>query len=253
MRATHAKRPSRRLSRASGTHGIRTTRSEVAKASEVAPAFVEDQRVPDRLLACTTEILSEQGVASVSLRAVARRAGVSHGAPAYHFRSKAGLLTAYATAGFRELGKRLASTLEHTQKDPRARLAAIGQAYVRFAVRNPQQFEIMFRREMHGAGSKSLEDASLKCSNVLADVIGEAVRDGLIPPDQAKHAVGAAWSIAHGLAVLVLEERLPARLNLHPAGPGPFRKETRDPLLFAQSTLDFFVAAILRPGGGWGR
>ena len=207
---------------------------------EKTPSTVDDARVPERLLACTTEILSEQGVAYVSLRAVARRAGVSHGAPAYHFRSKAGLLAAYATAGFRELGKRLAATLEHTQKDARSRLAAIGQAYVRFAVRNPQQFEIMFRREMHGAGSKSLEDASLKCSNVLADVIGEAVTDGLLPAAHAERAVAAAWSIAHGLAVLMLEERLPSRIK------------TRDPLLFAQSTLDFFVEAILRAGGGWG-
>jgi len=234
-------------------HGrARPAPSEVSNTHEVAPSSTEDTRVPERLLACTTEILSEQGVAYVSLRAVARRAGVSHGAPAYHFRSKAGLLAAYATAGFRELGKRLAATLEHTRKDPRSRLAAIGQAYVRFAVRNPQQFEIMFRREMHGAGSKSLEEASLKCSNVLADVIGEAVADGLIPAAQAERAVAAAWSIAHGLAVLMLEERLPARLHLHPGGPGPFRKETRDPLLFAQSTLEFFVEAILRAGGGWG-
>jgi AcrR family transcriptional regulator len=252
MRATHLKRTARRVTRTGGglprARGPRPAPSfPRALSNRVAPASNDardqaeddDAAVPERLLACTTEILSEQGVAFVSLRAVARRAGVSHGAPAYHFRSKAGLLAAYAATGFRELTKRLAAAIERAPHDPRARLSALGKAYVRFALRNPQQFEIMFRREMHGTGSKGLEDASARCSAVLASAVSDAVREGLLPAEQADRAVAASWSIAHGLAHLILEGRLPSRIR------------TRDPLLLAEGTLDLFVDAILRGGAGW--
>ncbi len=250
MRATHLKRTSRRATRSAGVSSprARATRATVDRTG-VAPSIRrsssgsarDEPRVPDRLLACTTEILSEQGVAFVSLRAVARRAGVSHGAPAYHFRSKAGLLAAYAAAGFHELANRVAAALERSSLDPRARLSTIGKAYVRFAIRNPQQFEIMFRREMLGTASKALEEASSRCWTLpRAGVVRDkAVAEGLIPVDETDRAIAASWAIAHGLAHLVLVERLPARLR------------ARDPLLLAERTLDLFVEAILRGGARW--
>ena len=97
--------------------------------------------------ACAVEsAVADCGVSGVSLRDVARRAGVSHGAPAHHFGSKAGLLTAFATAGYQLLAESVTSEIAASRAaDGAAELAAIGRGYVRFAVGHPAHFDVMFR------------------------------------------------------------------------------------------------------------
>ena len=102
--------------------------------------------LPAALLQAVDRAVADCGVTGVSLRDVARRAGVSHGAPAHHFRNKAGLLTAFATAGYQLLAESvIAAVAESGAADGAAELAAIGRGYVRFAVGHPAHFEVMFR------------------------------------------------------------------------------------------------------------
>src|ERR1700722_1777730 len=96
------------------------------------------------LLAAARAELAEHGHAGISLRAVARRAGVSHAAPKYYFSDRAALLTAVAAQGFAELASAL-------RQVPSA-LAALGHAYITFALASPALFDLMFRpTELHPA------------------------------------------------------------------------------------------------------
>src|SRR5215471_19282528 len=100
---------------------------------------VEHDSGRDRLLAAAREELAEVGTQGISLRAIARRAGVSHALPKHHFRDRAGLLTAVATEGFRALREALAAARGRT---PSARLVALGRAYVSVALAQPATFDL---------------------------------------------------------------------------------------------------------------
>ncbi|MFG1868984.1 TetR/AcrR family transcriptional regulator [Micromonospora arborensis] len=158
------------------------------------------------LLAAALEAIEEVGPAALSLRDLARRAGVSHAAPTHHFGDKAGLLTALAAQGF----DRLAQTLTGTGGD----LLEAGVAYVDFAVTHRAYFEVMFRPELYRA-----DDAELIAARERA---GAALRSGVAglpgagaPADTERDAL-AAWSIAHGFATLWLAGALPSRVGDNP-------------------------------------
>jgi AcrR family transcriptional regulator len=164
--------------------------------------------LPRVLLDAAIQAIAEVGPAAVSLRDLARRAGVSHAAPAYHFGDKAGLLTAVAADGF----ERLAATLRQAYQTTGSFLE-VGVAYVRFAVTHRAHFEVMFRPELYRPDDPDLVRAR------------EAARSLLYPPaaavannpdgDQVRAAV-AAWSLVHGLATLWLNRNLPPQLGDDP-------------------------------------
>lgn len=212
----------------------RVERPRAPSASrERAPAPSASGDLREQLLVCTETILREDGLAFVSLRAVARLANVSHGAPAYHFRSKAGLLTAFAARGYRLLVEEVRAELDVARGDPREQLQAIGRAYVRFAIARPELFAIMFRGELHERGNRELAEASDAAIALLSGTVGRCVRGGHLAPEKAEAAGAAAWSIAHGLAELWLQGRLPARTR------------ERDPARLTRLVLELFVSSIM--------
>jgi AcrR family transcriptional regulator len=95
------------------------------------------------LLDAAERTLREQGIEQVSLRDLARQAGVSHGAPSRHFRDRQALLAELAAVGYERLGDELAAAAEGAADDFGARLRAVGGAYVRFALDNPALLELM--------------------------------------------------------------------------------------------------------------
>lgn len=162
------------------------------------------------LLAAAVEAIAEGGPAALSLRDLARRAGVSHAAPAHHFRDKAGLLTALAAEGFELLADELA------RADGRD-LLEVGVGYIRFAVAHRAHFEVMFRPELyHG------DDPGLLAARRRA---GERLRAGIAAlPDSAGADADAdrlaAWSIVHGFATLWLGGALPESVGDDPEAAG---------------------------------
>ena len=98
----------------------------------------------DTLLAEAERTLREQGVEQLSLRDLARQAGVSHAAPRRHFADRQALLDALAEAGFARLADEVAAAIEDAGPDFRARLRATGATYVRFATEDPALMELMF-------------------------------------------------------------------------------------------------------------
>jgi len=120
------------------------------------------------LLQAAADAITETGVATLSLRDLARRAGVSHAAPTHHFGDKAGLLTAFAAEGFDQLAKALATS----------RLASnsfleLGVTYVRFAVTRRAQFEVMFRTDLYHADDPGVLAARRRSADALYSAVAD--------------------------------------------------------------------------------
>src|SRR4051794_22103421 len=111
------------------------------------------------LLDAALGIVEKAGPGALSLRELARRAGVSHAAPYRHFPSREALLGALAVEGFRGLGAEM-QACAGDERDPLPRFRALGLAYVRYAVAHPGHFKVMFSSDLHDAGeTPELEEA----------------------------------------------------------------------------------------------
>jgi len=167
--------------------------------------------LPAALLRATAEAIDDSGVSSLSLREVARRAEVSHGAPAHHFGDKAGLLTALAVEGFERFEQALIDARDAAPPDPAARFAATGRAYVRFADEHRAHFDVMFRPDLHRPLDPGLREASNRAHGVLTGGVAEAQKAGYAPDADPEALALTAWATAHGLATLWLQGGLPSR------------------------------------------
>jgi AcrR family transcriptional regulator len=178
-----------------------------------APGASRDARpyhhgdLPRALLEAAVEAIAEVGPAAVSLRDLARRAGVSHAAPAHHFGDKAGLLTAVAVDGFRRLAAALGETYQATGS-----FLEVGVAYMRFAVNHRAHFEVMFRPELYRTDDPELVQAREQARELLYPPAAEAANS----PNGDLRAGVAAWSLVHGLATLWLNQNLPPQLGDDP-------------------------------------
>lgn len=148
------------------------------------------------VLEAAAQMIAEGGPSQLSLREVARRAGVSHAAPAYHFGDKTGLLTALATQGYEMLADSLADSTGSEADE----LREMGVRYVEFAAEHPAHFEVMFRPDLYRADDPDLAAARTRARDRLNAGVGTvpARRRG----DDTRTAALAAWLLAHGFATL---------------------------------------------------
>jgi AcrR family transcriptional regulator len=161
------------------------------------------------LLRAAVDLLAERGPVELSLRAVAKAAGVSHAAPYRHFRDKSELLAAIAQAGFESLADAMAAAERGHPDDPRAQLIDAGIAYVRLAVRNPHIAQLMFGGVVEpAAGPAPLGRACDEAFKGLVRIIENGQRDGIYKDAPTMDLVVAAWSMVHGLAMLVTAGQL---------------------------------------------
>jgi len=158
------------------------------------------------LIQSALAILSETGIAGLSLRAAARRAKVSAMAPYRHFADKDALLAAVAECGFRQLAARLTAAAA-SATDPRGGLAALGVAYVVFACEEPSLFKLMFGPAIETKSAHpALDEAGCACFDALRQAVAAAkFFDG--GPDLEGVSL-ACWSLVHGLASLIVDGRL---------------------------------------------
>ena len=141
---------------------------------------------------------------------MARRAGVSNAAPYRHFADKDALLEAVAEKGFRLLTAALKAGLESVTDDPVRSLQASGVAYVNFAIAHPAYYRVMFSAFQPGESTCSeLSDAGHDAFSVLVGAITRGQTADKIKPGDPQQLAWIAWSLVHGLAMLIIERQLP--------------------------------------------
>ncbi|MDV5146237.1 TetR/AcrR family transcriptional regulator [Streptomyces sp. SBC-4] len=151
------------------------------------------------VLAAALDVIAADGPGALSLRDLARRAGVSHAAPAHHFKDRTGLLTAIAAEGYDLLAAALAGTPELRER---------GVRYVRFATDHPAHFQVMFQPDLLRTDDPELLAAKERASAELRAGVA-----GLPDVPDARTAGIAAWSLAHGFATLLLTRNVDAALG----------------------------------------
>jgi AcrR family transcriptional regulator len=161
-------------------------------------------QVREALLAAARAELVERGSAAISLRAVARRAGLSHASPKYHFGDRSGLLTAIATEGFHGLAQDLSEVHE---PDPQQQLAALGRAYIDFGLSHRALFELMFTPTELRATDEELIAAQKQAIGALIAAVGRLAGVDATPSDTPQLAL-ISWALVHGLVVLVRDGAL---------------------------------------------
>ncbi|MFJ7238851.1 TetR/AcrR family transcriptional regulator [Streptomyces olivaceus] len=144
------------------------------------------------VLTAALDVIATEGPAALSLRDLARRAGVSHAAPAHHFKDRAGLLTAIATEGYGFLSAALGEAED---------LRDLGVRYVGFAAAHPAHFQIMFRPELLRPDDSELLAARRQTRSMLRTAVEGRGEDPAV-------SFMAAWSMAHGFATLLLSRNL---------------------------------------------
>lgn len=154
------------------------------------------------LLRAAEDELTAHGVEGFSLRSVAKRAGVSHAAPAHHFGDVTGLLTALTAEGFRRFLAMQNAREAVAEKDPKSQLVAAGLGYIDFAMSSPALFRLMFSSAKPDRTSEDLIAAGgAAYGHLVAQV---AAAGGEVSPDKGPTAdVLSLWVAAHGLADLI--------------------------------------------------
>jgi AcrR family transcriptional regulator len=167
----------------------------------------------EALIAAGEAAMAEMPPEEVSLREIARRAGVSHAAPKHHFPTLGDLLGEIAARGFEKFVKTLDEAANRApDQSPPARLQAMGRAYLRYAQANPAIYGLMFGKREQCAVTPHLAQASLTAWSQLETAVA-----AIIGPVKAVNGAVMVWSTVHGLAMLMLERRLPPHISPHSA------------------------------------
>jgi AcrR family transcriptional regulator len=150
------------------------------------------------ILVEAAKLVADRGADGVSLRELARTAGVSHAAPAHHFTDRRGLFTALATEGYRLLAAALT--------DARPRFVDAAKAYVRFALDHPGHYEVMFDKSLYDEADPELMAAAGHAGAELNRGVGTLTDEHA--EDDPDGAALAAWSLVHGFSLLWLNDAI---------------------------------------------
>jgi AcrR family transcriptional regulator len=188
----------------------------------------------EELIRCGRQILVEEGIQGFSLRAVTRRAGVSHGAPRNEFADKQGLLAAIAAEGFRDIIDMRMRRLK-PEMSAETRLVTVMDGYIDFAVAQPAMFYLMFGPPIP---DKENYPELLNCANASYQLLFGAVRDYMVAAGFGGQfndmMVRCAWSAVHGVSM---------QFSAKPGGPG---LKERVPLKqWRKAILDFVLLGLL--------
>lgn len=163
----------------------------------------------EALVSAGRKLLEEKGLLGFTLRECARRAEVSHAAPAHHFRSMDDLLAEIATRGWRELSAAMAREAGRAADDPAARLVAQGVGYMAFAAANPMLFRLMFNRESDRFETPALAAAAKEARERHGGAVEAVIPDA--SADVKDRMSDFAWATVHGFITLVLEGQIGER------------------------------------------
>ena len=167
--------------------------------------------LPQALQCAALALVSEGQLGSLSLRAVARRAGVSAAAPYRHFASREALLAAIASEGYRMRNRATRTAIAPLQGQPIEQFLEAGVQYVLFANDHPGYYAIMSAPEIATTHAHpELHEASAESSDILMESIRNCQAEGFMAHAEARDIAAAAWASVHGLAALISTGQLAA-------------------------------------------
>ena len=217
--------------------GRKASASRTAKASEATPYHHGD--LHDALLKAAETVLERDVLGGLTLRAVAREAGVSHAAPTHHFGDLTGLVSELAAIGFRQFNAAMAAAISGGGTGLEKAMAR-AKAYVAYAQAHPGMYGLMFRTERLDMTRPSLHEAASASFAGLAGAVGVSLQQQM--SDEAlslEHAaaIARAWSLVHGFTTLLLDGRLNDILKRLPKGNT------------VETLLDAMLRSTVRPPG----
>jgi AcrR family transcriptional regulator len=208
-------RPARRKSEKTAV-----SRRSAAKDKPAEQARYHHGALHEALLEAAETVLERDGLPGLTLRAVAREAGVSHAAPTHHFGDLTGLVSELAAIGFRQFNAAMVAA-GSTGPSPLDKAMARAKAYVAYARAHPGMYGLMFRTERLDMTRPSLHEAASASFAGLAGAIGasrhEQISAEALSLVQAA-AIARAWSLVHGFTMLLLDGRLTDILHRLPKG-----------------------------------
>lgn len=162
------------------------------------------------LIDTAVELISEQGAKDLSLRKIAKRAGVSHAAPYRHFKDKNAILAAVAKEGFDMMLKTTEERIARSQGNELDHFAISGLSYIDFAVNYPAHYRVMFGTRLENSYfSDEFKPESIPVFKLLRDIIISCQKKKLLKPGDPHEMAMAAWSIVHGFAMLRIDHHIP--------------------------------------------
>lgn len=175
------------------------------------PAMRKPTDLRQDVLQASLALIEEGGLDRLSMREVARKAGVSHQAPYHYFGDREAILAALAGEGFSRLGQSLARAAADAG-EPGDAVVAMGKAYVDFAIRHPPYFQVMFRADAvpldrYPEARKQENEAFGKLVEIDKAFTGQA-------PEERRRIAVAVWAMVHGLATLILEGSLARKVGV---------------------------------------
>ena len=190
------------------------------RAGATAEAPYHHGGLHEALLKAAETVLERDGLQGLTLRAVAREAGVSHAAPTHHFGDLTGLVSELAAIGFRQFNAAMAAA-DSSGPSMMEKAMARAKAYVAYARAHPGMYGLMFRTERLDMTRPALHEAAHASFAGLAGAIGasrhEQIAAKALSLDQAA-AIARAWSLVHGFTMLLLDGRLTDILHRLPEG-----------------------------------
>lgn len=181
------------------------TRPRAAVPAQPAGDGYHHGALREALLTAGEALLAERGAAGFTLRECARRAGVSHAAPAHHFGDVRGLLTALAARGFDRMADLMLRYRDAAPAVPEARLVAVGRAYIDFALDHRAHFLLMFGADRLDRTDAELQRCGDRSAAALQQAMAEVMAARALPPASLPQRLLLAWSAVHGFAMLVIE------------------------------------------------
>jgi AcrR family transcriptional regulator len=158
------------------------------------------------LLDASLELIRSSGAEALALRAVARKAGVSHSAPYHHFRSKTALVAAVAADGFRALRESVLARMASQPDGSIAQFREGGVAYVLFAIEHPERYRVMFGVDRADPEAFSeLRDEIVATGDVAVRAIERCQRGGLLRAGDPRELANILWATCHGLSMLLID------------------------------------------------
>ncbi len=173
------------------------------RAKAAPPRAYHHGDLREALVATARKLVERHGVEGFSLRDCARAAGVSHGAPAHHFKDKADLLTRLAVAAFEERLARAEAAIASAGPDPLDRLKACGLAHIGFLIEHPKLHDLCARDGLVDRADPALLDVTRRMTAGLVALMQDVTGQTLLPDKEANPSTLLALVVVNGFAGLV--------------------------------------------------